>query len=124
MKALALALIAYAVLAYGYITLTPIWQNPDEPAHANYVAYVAQTGGLPELRRGDWDLALLERLKNGTLESGDSVASIRYENWQPPLSYLLAAPVFRTGSSEVAAVLARSACQCSWRCRPRSAPTR
>ena len=25
----------------GYATLTPIWQNPDEPAHYNYVAFVA-----------------------------------------------------------------------------------
>src|SRR5205814_3754384 len=47
---LALALVAYAALAIGYLTLTPIWQNPDEPAHYNYVAFIAQTGGLPELR--------------------------------------------------------------------------
>jgi 4-amino-4-deoxy-L-arabinose transferase-like glycosyltransferase len=87
----------YAVLAFGYATLTPIWQNPDEPAHYNYVAFVATTGGLPVLRPGDWDSALLDRLKNGTLEPGDDVASIGYEAWQPPLFYLLAAPVFRLG---------------------------
>jgi 4-amino-4-deoxy-L-arabinose transferase-like glycosyltransferase len=92
---LGLALVAYAVLAYGYLSLTPVWQNPDEPAHYNYVAFVAETGGLPELRQGDWDSALLERLKNGTLEPGDSIAAIRYESWQPPLLYLLAAPVYR-----------------------------
>src|SRR5207245_2433169 len=70
-------------------------QNPDEPAHYNYVAFVAQTGGLPELRSGDWDSALLERLKNGQLTPQDSVAAIRYEAWQPPLTYLVAAPVYR-----------------------------
>ena len=64
---LGLALVAYGVLAAGYATLTPIWQNPDEPAHYNYIAFVADTGGLPELKPGDWDSALLERLKNGTL---------------------------------------------------------
>jgi 4-amino-4-deoxy-L-arabinose transferase-like glycosyltransferase len=99
-------LIAYAALAFGYATLTPIWQNPDEPAHYNYVAYVAETAGLPELRAGDWDLALLERLKNGQLVPGESVSSIRYEAWQPPLFYVLAAPIYRlTPTSDVNAVV-------------------
>jgi len=102
---LAITLIAYAALAFGYVTLTPIWQNPDEPAHYNYVAFVAQTGGLPELRPGDWDSALLERLKNGQLRPGDSVSSIRYEAWQPPLSYLAAAPLVRLAPGEAASVL-------------------
>jgi 4-amino-4-deoxy-L-arabinose transferase-like glycosyltransferase len=92
---LTLTLVAYAALAFGYVTLTPIWQNPDEPAHYNYVAFVAQTGGLPELRPGDWDSALLDRLKNGQLEANDSIGAIRYEAWQPPLSYLVDAPLFR-----------------------------
>jgi 4-amino-4-deoxy-L-arabinose transferase-like glycosyltransferase len=96
---LALTLLAYAALAFGYVTLTPIWQNPDEPAHYNYVAFVAETGGLPELRPGDWDSALLERLKNGQLAPGESIGAIRYEAWQPPLSYLVAAPLFRFFSS-------------------------
>uniref|UniRef100_UPI0025A2A063 hypothetical protein n=1 Tax=Klebsiella pneumoniae TaxID=573 RepID=UPI0025A2A063 len=62
---LGLTLAAYAVLAFGYATRTPIWQNPDEPAHFNYVAQVALTGTLPELKPGDWDSALLARLQNG-----------------------------------------------------------
>jgi 4-amino-4-deoxy-L-arabinose transferase-like glycosyltransferase len=94
---LAFALLAYAALAAGYITLTPIWQNPDEPAHFNYVAYVAHTGGLPELKAGDWDSALLERVKNGTLLPGDDIAAVRYEAWQPPLFYVAAAPVLLLG---------------------------
>jgi 4-amino-4-deoxy-L-arabinose transferase-like glycosyltransferase len=93
--ALAAALLAYFVLAFGYLTLTPAWQNPDEPAHFNYVAYVATTGGLPVLQPGDWDSALLERLKTGTLQPQDDITTIRYESWQPPLFYLLAAPVYR-----------------------------
>jgi len=96
---LGLTLVAYAALAFGYVTLTPIWQNPDEPAHYNYVAFIAQTGGLPELRSGDWDSGLLERLKNGQLGPGDSISAIRYEAWQPPLSYLVAAPLFRIFSA-------------------------
>jgi 4-amino-4-deoxy-L-arabinose transferase-like glycosyltransferase len=103
---LALTLLAYAALALGYVALTPIWQNPDEPAHYNYVAFVAQTGGLPELLPGDWDSALLERLKNGRLTPGDSVAAIRYEAWQPPLSYLIAAPLYRVlGGADTATMV-------------------
>jgi len=102
---LGVTLVAYAALAFGYATLTPIWQNPDEPAHYNYVAYVAQTGGLPVLQPGDWDSALLERLKNGQLLPGDSIASIRYEAWQPPLFYVAAAPLFRIGPVDDPAAL-------------------
>lgn len=105
---LGLALVAYVVLAFGYISLTPVWQNPDEPAHYNYVAFVAQNGGLPELKPGDWDSQLLERLKNGAFQPGDSISSIRYEFWQPPLIYLLAVPVFRLGpASDPSEVLFR-----------------
>jgi 4-amino-4-deoxy-L-arabinose transferase-like glycosyltransferase len=100
-----LALIAYAALAIGYATATPVWQNPDEPAHFNYAVHVAQTATLPELRHGDWDSELLERLKNGRLQPGDDIASIRYESWQPPLSYLVAAPALRVATDPSARVL-------------------
>src|SRR5687767_3037675 len=95
----ALALLAYVALALGYAIRTPIWQNPDEPAHFNYVAHVASTGTLPELQPGDWDSELLERLKNGRLLPADAVSAIRYESWQPPLAYLLAAPVLRLSAA-------------------------
>ena len=85
---------AFVVLGVAYAVRTPIWQNPDEPAHFNYVAFVAQTGGLPVLDQGDWDSDLLELVKNGQLERVDQ---IRYEDWQPPLFYLLAAPLLRAG---------------------------
>jgi 4-amino-4-deoxy-L-arabinose transferase-like glycosyltransferase len=102
---LAFTLAAYLALAIGYATLTPIWQNPDEPAHFTYITFVARTGGLPELKAGDWDSALLERLKNGRLQPGDSVDAIRYEAWQPPLFYLLAAPLVRIGPMDDPAAL-------------------
>jgi hypothetical protein len=97
-SALALAVLLAADLAIGlaYAVATPLWQNPDEPAHYNYVAYVGQTGGLPELRGGDWDAALLDQLKTGQIAPTDPrVRSIRYEAWQPPLYYLVAAQVLR-----------------------------
>jgi 4-amino-4-deoxy-L-arabinose transferase-like glycosyltransferase len=96
-----IAVVAYAVLAVGYALRTPIWQNPDEPAHFNYIAQLAETATLPELRQGDWDSALLDRLKNGQLTPGDDIRTIRYESWQPPLYYLLAAPAYRLGAADV-----------------------
>jgi 4-amino-4-deoxy-L-arabinose transferase-like glycosyltransferase len=104
---LGLALFAQVALGIGYATRTPMWQNPDEPAHYNYVAQVAETGTLPELKPGDWDSALLSRVQNGSLQPGDSIASIRYEGWQPPLSYLAEAPVYLVGSGDPAARLLR-----------------
>jgi Dolichyl-phosphate-mannose-protein mannosyltransferase len=96
------ALLAYALLAYGYVTLTPPWQNPDEPAHFTYVAFVATNKGLPVLQPGDWDSNLLQRLKTGTMQPTDSVSQIRYESWQPPLFYLVAAPVYLLGPPDQA----------------------
>ncbi|HEY3062817.1 MAG TPA: DUF2142 domain-containing protein [Chloroflexota bacterium] len=98
---LGLTVVAYLALSISYATQTPIWQNPDEPAHYNYVAQVAETGMLPELRPGDWDSALLSRLQNGQLQPGDAIATIRYESWQPPLYYLAAAPIYRFGPADL-----------------------
>ena len=36
---------------------TPAWQNPDEPAHYNYIAHIAEQGALPVLQSGDYDQA-------------------------------------------------------------------
>src|SRR5262249_34590492 len=85
----------YLVLSVQYARLTPLWQNPDEPAHFTYVEQIARTATLPVLEPGDWNSDLLERLKTGTMQPGDSIESIRYEGWQPPPYYLPAAPVLR-----------------------------
>jgi 4-amino-4-deoxy-L-arabinose transferase-like glycosyltransferase len=47
------------------------------------------------LAPGDWDSDLLQRLKTGQMQPGDSIERIRYEGWQPPLYYLVAAPLLR-----------------------------
>ncbi len=88
-------LVCYALLAGLYAVETPPWQVPDEPAHYNYVAYVAETGRLPELKPGDYPAEYLETLKAQRFRPGLSVNSIRYEAHQPPLYYLLAALVYR-----------------------------
>ncbi|MDP8925227.1 MAG: DUF2142 domain-containing protein [Chloroflexota bacterium] len=92
---LALILVAYVCLAFGYARATPRWNNPDEPAHFNYVRHVAQTGQLPILAPGDWDAELLARLTTERFPNDDEIAGIRYEGHQPPLYYLLGAAVNR-----------------------------
>ena len=87
-------LIAYVVAATLFAFVTPAWQAPDEPAHYNYVAHIAQTGTLPVLRSGDYDHALLNRLLSARFSPPDGIDSLRYEAHQPPLYYLLATPVF------------------------------
>lgn len=79
-------------LGATYAYATPPWQAPDEPAHFHYVQTIAD-GALPVLQAGDWDAALLDELKSLRFPPGRSVESLRYESHQPPLYYLLAAPV-------------------------------
>jgi 4-amino-4-deoxy-L-arabinose transferase-like glycosyltransferase len=87
-------LLVYLTLAAFFAITTPSWQNPDEPAHYNYVAFVATEGRLPVLQMGDYDEAYLQRLKDEKFPTALSIAPVRYEFHQPPLYYLLAAPVY------------------------------
>lgn len=91
---LSLILIAYAFIGAQYAALTPAWQVPDEPAHYNYIGYIAQHGALPELKAGDYDQEYLSRLTSERFPPSLSVDAVQYESWQPPLYYLLAAPVY------------------------------
>jgi 4-amino-4-deoxy-L-arabinose transferase-like glycosyltransferase len=88
-------LLAFVYITVGYARGTPRWNNPDEPAHVNVIRYIAQTGRLPVLVEGDWDANLLSRLTTAWFPNDYEVDGIRYESHQPPLYYLLAAPVHR-----------------------------
>lgn len=89
---------AFILIAAGYAVSVPAWNNPDEPAHFNYVREIAEHGTLPILRQGAWDAELLERLKASKFRDAD-VDSITYEAHQPPLYYALAAPVYLASSA-------------------------
>ncbi len=91
---LALILGFYFGVGVLYAVKTPAWQVPDEPAHYNYVRHVAEGRGLPVLQAGDYDAAMLERIKAEKFPPAMPVDSIRYEFWQPPLYYVLAAPIY------------------------------
>ncbi|MGI5917517.1 MAG: hypothetical protein ACOX9A_13825 [Anaerolineae bacterium] len=93
----ALWLIIAVYLAIGtlYAIETPAWQVPDEPAHYNYVKFIAEHGRLPELQPGDYPADYLEEIKARRFPSDMSIEPIRYEAHQPPLYYLTAAFVYR-----------------------------
>jgi hypothetical protein len=57
---LASILLLYVALATLFAVYTPPWQAPDEPAHYNYVGYVAAHGDFPVLRMGDYSHTYLE----------------------------------------------------------------
>lgn len=90
---LLLILFGYLVMGTLFAVLTPDWQAPDEPAHYNVVRQLA-AGTLPVMEPGDYD----EAYKNAAVGSGFApqydVSLLTYEDWQPPLYYLLLTPVF------------------------------
>ena len=88
-------LVAYALLGVLYAVYTPAWQAPDEPAHYNYVRYLAEEYRFPILKPGDFPAAYLEEIKAAHFPSEMSIAPIRYEFHQPPLYYLLLVPLYR-----------------------------
>jgi 4-amino-4-deoxy-L-arabinose transferase-like glycosyltransferase len=92
--ALVALLAVYFFLGSLYAVQTPDWQAPDEPAHYNYIGYVVEEQSLPVLEAGDYDQAYLERLKAERFPPDLPVTAVSYEDWQPPLYYLLAAPVY------------------------------
>ncbi|MFN8470705.1 MAG: DUF2142 domain-containing protein [Anaerolineae bacterium] len=93
-RSLGLILAAYLLLGAAYAVITPPWQTPDEPAHYNYIRYIVETGSLPVLQPGDYQGALLEDLKAHKWPPDASVDALRYEGHQPPLFYVVAAPVY------------------------------
>jgi 4-amino-4-deoxy-L-arabinose transferase-like glycosyltransferase len=101
---LALILVLYFVLAYGYATRTPDWQIPDEPAHYNYVRQIVEKGELPVIEKGDWDSAYLDELKGTGFDPAVTaqIDRVQYEDHQPPLYYLLQSIVYRISDGDLA----------------------
>jgi 4-amino-4-deoxy-L-arabinose transferase-like glycosyltransferase len=94
---LLLILFVYLVVAGLFAIGTPAWQAPDEPAHYNYIAQVADNGCCPIIQIGDWNQAYLSQLTTAHFKPellGD-LSKIQYEDHQPPTYYLLASLVFK-----------------------------
>ncbi|MFL7791249.1 MAG: ArnT family glycosyltransferase, partial [Anaerolineae bacterium] len=90
---LAAIVAAYVVIGALYAAYTPAWQVPDEPAHYNYIRQIAEGQGLPVMEMGDYDQEYLSRLTAEKFPPELSIASVTYEDHQPPLYYLLATPI-------------------------------
>jgi 4-amino-4-deoxy-L-arabinose transferase-like glycosyltransferase len=88
-------LIAYLALGAAFTLQTPAWQAPDEPAHYNVIKFIAENRALPVLQTGDYDQAYNEEFTR-TPQNVASLAiePLRYENYAPPLYYVLAAPLY------------------------------
>ena len=88
-----LVLLAYCIVAGLYAVYTPPWQAPDEPAHYNYVRQLA-AGRFPVMEPDDYDEAYRAEIVSSGFAANYSVEPLTYEDWQPPLYYLLQTPVF------------------------------
>jgi 4-amino-4-deoxy-L-arabinose transferase-like glycosyltransferase len=87
-------LLMYLAAGLLYATLTPPWQAPDEPAHYNYIRYLATQAAFPELVAACYDQAYLNELTSRHFPPELPVDNICYEFHQPPLYYILATPVY------------------------------
>ena len=92
--ALGVILVVFLALCWLYATRVPKWNAPDEPAHYNYVRHLAETGTLPVLQVGDYNMRELEARMSAHFPDSMPVDWIRYESHQPPLYYALATPVY------------------------------
>ena len=93
---IALIILMYLVVGSLYAVLTPDWQAPDEPAHYNVIRQLAE-GTFPVIEPADYNQDFQgEAISSGfdpTYDVPDRYFS--YEDWQPPLYYLLLVPVYK-----------------------------
>jgi 4-amino-4-deoxy-L-arabinose transferase-like glycosyltransferase len=98
-------LIGYLALGAAYALQTPAWQAPDEPAHYNYIQFIAQQQALPILDQGEYDQAYNEEFTRTPQNTASlSIDPLRYEDYAPPLYYLLAAPIYALTDGWIAAL--------------------
>lgn len=90
---LILLLLAFLIAGSLFAMYTPDWQAPDEPAHYNYVRQLA-SGRWPVMEPGDYDQEYQSQVISSGFDPGYGVDSFEYEDYQPPLYYLLQVPVF------------------------------
>lgn len=97
-------LLAYFTIGSMYAVYTPAWQAPDEPAHYNYIRGLVETGRLPVLQTEDYDQSYLNQVTSRGFPVDMALDTLRYEGHQPPLYYLLAAPIFMLSGGSLLAL--------------------
>ncbi|MDX1415444.1 MAG: DUF2142 domain-containing protein [Candidatus Promineifilaceae bacterium] len=101
---LILIVLIYLGIGTLYVIFTPSWQAPDEPAHYNYVSQLAE-GQLPVIEAGDYDQAYInEVVFESRFAPHYPLSEIEYEDWQPPLYYLLQTPGYLLSSASLTAM--------------------
>jgi len=103
-RILGIIVIAYLAIAAQYAARTPAWQVPDEPAHYNYVRTIVENRALPVLNFGDYDQAFNQQFTNPANTPDLPIDRLRYEFHQPPLYYLLAAPIYALAGGDLFAL--------------------
>ncbi len=98
---LAAVLATYLIVGSAFALLTPAWQNPDEPAHYNYVRQLVITGRFPVIEAQDWTAGLVPIAPN---TRDIPTTRMTYEDHQPPLFYLLSVPVFALWQGDLVAL--------------------
>lgn len=83
----------YLGLASAYAIRTPAWQAPDEPAHYNYIRQLA-AGAFPIMEPSDYDESYRAKVVSSRFDPQYPIDSIAYEDYQPPLYYLVQTPLF------------------------------
>jgi len=98
-------LIAYFALGTAYALQTPAWQAPDEPAHYNYIQFLVQKHALPILQRGEYNQAYIAEFTRTPQNTASmSIDPLRYEDYAPPLYYLLAEPIYALTDGWITAI--------------------
>lgn len=100
---LRLILFLYLIMGMLFAVRTPAWQAPDEPAHYNYVRQLAARH-FPVMEPGDYDETYKNEMISAHFAPQYDVRLITYEDWQPPLYYLLLTPVFWLTSGSLLAL--------------------
>ncbi len=97
---------AYLVIASEYAIRTPDWQAPDEPAHINYVRQLADDHHFPVLQMGDWQQDYQQQLVSSGFDPAltGRLDTVQYEDHQPPLYYLLEAPIYALTDGDLLAM--------------------
>ena len=90
---IALILALYLIVGTLFAAYTPDWQSPDEPAHYNYVRQLAD-GRLPIMEPADYDETYRAEIVSAGFAPEYDISVLTYEDWQPPLYYLLLTPIF------------------------------
>lgn len=97
-------LLAYLSIASLYALLIPEWEAPDEPAHYNYIRQLAEWQ-MPVMTAADYDQAYQSQVVSNDFDPQYSVTTaFSYEDYQPPLYYMLQTPVYWLSGGSTAAM--------------------